>query len=370
MLRFMYGTIILMTAVCCMSNPAKAGLQDDIDAACSVGGTIQLPATLSLSQTLRLECPAGNLPLTLRGAPSFITCNTGGAPCITLGGSLPGEHYSRLNLSVRDIYLSGPGRTTAGSVGIQVLPQADDSSFDNIQINGFQKGMHLVGGSDILVGVRASNISAAPIFSNPPSVDIAVHLDGRVGNVFFTSFAFHAWSRAILSDGPGGTGASASFVQGRLNTTRVPGTASVYVTSNDGVVHDLSLSDVEDWETACPYLEVGHHGRVIVSNVAFTGDPQSSGTQPAVKVGQNASSVSWLRMNNVNLTYCSGLGNLVEVNSAATFTTITGSDLIGPVHFNAAGQGAFTGNRFVTSSCLTGSLGAVRAAANVNCPDR
>lgn len=354
---------------------ASATVQSDIDAACDSadGGTVYLPPALEVTATLRLVCgvPSSGIPtdapVTLVGAPSVITCKTGGTPCLEVGS--PTESWTRKNLSVRDVRLIGPPRTTVGSEGIRVLPSADESEFDRIRIEGFQKGMRFVGGSEILYGVRVSNVDISTTWGPVP--DVAVHLDGKVANVYFDNFALNAYRHAILSDGPGDTGAGASFVNGRINTTKVPGVASVYVTSSDNVTHDLLLADIQDWETACPYLEIGHQGRVMLNGIAFTGDPQSSGLQPAIKVGTGRlNAVSWLRMNNVNLAQCSGGGNLIEISSVATFTTATGSDLYGPVQFNAAGQGSFTGNRWVSSTCLNGSLSAVRAAANVNCADR
>lgn len=360
--------IVLLGA---LATEAGADVHSDIAAVCAnpLGGTVQLPPTLTVYSTMQLTCPPGDAPVTLLGAPTVIDCRTGGAPCLTVGSTDLTELGSRKNLSVREIRLKGPDRTTAGSEGIRILPTADESEFDRIRIEGFQKGMRFVGGSIILYGVRVSNVDISTTWGEPP--DVAVHLDGKVANVYFDNFALNAWRHAILSDGPGDTGASASFVNGRFNTTRVPGVASVYVTSSDAVTHDLLIADVQDWETACPYVEVGHQGRVMLNGVAFTGDPQSSGSQPAIKVGTGRlNAVSWLRMSNVNLAQCSGAGNLIEISSASTFTTSVGSDLIGPVHFAAAGQGAFTGNRWVSSTCLTGSLGSVRAAGNVNCADR
>lgn len=361
--------VLLLAVVAFAGHPtiALADVQSDINDACSTGGTVQMPPTLTITTTLNLVCVAGSVPLTLKGAPTVITCQTGAAPCLKVGSTGP-DNASRLNLSVRDVHLKGPGRAVAGSEGIRVLPTADDSIFDRIRIEGFEKGMRLVGGDILLIGVRVSNADISPIWES--GVDTAVHLDGRVGNVFFTSFALNAQRRAILSDGPGGSGASASFTHGRLNTTKKPGVPAVYAGSSDGMTHDLLLSDIEDWETACPYIEIGHGGRVAVNGVAFWSDPQQSGTRPGIVVGDAPTSVSWLRMSNVNVTHCSGEGDLIQVNSQNAFVTVTGSDLFGKATFNAAGQATFTGNRFVTSSCLTGSLASVRASANINCADR
>lgn len=348
---------------------AKADLQSDITAACSTGGTVNVPTSITLNTTLNFTCPLGHKPLLLKGGPSEITCNTGGNPCIVVGSTDSLEVQGRHNLSVRDLYLTGPGLNTAGSEGIRILPTAEESSFDHIQIDGFAKGMRFVGGSILLYGVHATNITIGARFWGP-TVDVAVHLDGRVANAFISNFSLNARSRAILSDGPGDSGAGASFTFGRINTTTIPGVASVYVTSSDTTAHELSLTDIQDWETACPFIEIGTYGRVILSDLAFSGDPWSSGTRPAIKVGANNSSVAWLRMSNVNLTQCSGAGNLIEINSPSAFVAATGSDLIGPVRFNAAAQATFAGNRFLTlSPCLSGTLTNVRSSANIGCPD-
>lgn len=360
---------LLLAVVAFAGHPtiAQADVQSDINAACLTGGTVQMPPAVTVTTTLNLVCDPGTTPLTLKGAPTVITCQTGAAPCLKVGSNAA-DNGSRLNLKVRDVHLVGPGRAVVGSEGIRVLPTADDSAFDGLKIDGFEKGMRLIGGDILLIGVRVSNSDISSIWN--PSVDTAVHLDGRVANIYFTSFALNGWRRVILSDGPGGTGASASFTHGRLNSTWNPGTAAVYVESSDGVAHELLLSDIEDWETACPYVEIGHGGRVAINGVAFWSDPQQSGIRPGIIVGNTPTAVSWLRMSNVNVTHCSGEGNLVTVNSPSTFTTITGSDLTGRVQFNAAGQASFTGNRFLGSSCLNGTLTGVRAAANVNCADR
>jgi hypothetical protein len=257
-------------------------------------------------------------------------------------------------------------------VGIYIDQHADQSSLSDVRIDNFDTGMVLYGPSnDLLWSVFATNIeigtTGLPI---NPSVNLALHLNGHVANVKFVKYHFGGMQRLILSDGPGGTGAGATFIGGILNTTKTPGTAAVYVTSSDTITHEILFSATEDWETACPFLDVGEKGRVVIDGLAFTGDPWSSGSYPTFKL---SGTIAWLRISNAELTHCTGTnpGSLIEVDNSLDALHVNGSDLGGPIQFIGAGWSAIVGNRFTNPAlgCYTGTTTKVRASANVGCPD-
>ena len=359
---FLFTTFFLSFAGDGFSQTAS--IQGKINSACSTGGTVVLPPLVTLATPLFVHCPPGGPSITVQGAPSQITCQTGSAPCVTIGGGIGVS--SRDGLALRDVYIIGPGFVT-GSEAIRVT--AGFATLDNIRIDSFDKGIHFIS-SSLLMGDRITN---AIIGVPNASVNTSVHLDGEISNIKFVSPFLSARNRLILSDGPGGSGSGASFVGGTFNTTLNPGTASVYVGSNDGSQRQLLLSHIEDWETACPYLEIGDQGNVVIDGVAWTGDPRSSGNIAAIRMLPNT--ISWLRISNANLNACSGAhGDLIRVESASAFLAISTSDLyLGTINFLQPAAATLVGNRCTwwSGSQLIGNLAKVRSAGNLgNCPDR
>jgi len=217
--------------------------------------------------------------------------------------------------------------------------------------------------SDFVVGFGDGNSGAAQ-----QTVNTAVHLDGHVGNAKFNNFELAAKRRLILSDGPGSSGAGATFSHGSLNSTGVVGVSSVKVASSDNAVHELLLNDIEDWEVACPFLEVGNQARVVINGVGFTGDVMQSTGQHFFHMLPN--SISWLRISNANLTGCGGGGDTIRVDSYNSFLTIMGSDIAGKINFAQAGEGTIVGNRCNwANGGLIGNLSRMKSSANLFCPD-
>lgn len=353
-------SLFCLSAIPLRSHAQTAAIQAQIDNACSTGGTVTLPPSVTLTSTLFLHCAPGGFPITLQGAPSNVTCQTGATSCIVVGGGVGVP--SRLNLGLRDIYMTGPGRAVAGSEGIRVT--IGYATISDIRIDSFDVGMKFIA-SNLLMGDRITN---AVIGVPSASVNIAIHLYGESSNIKFVNPSISGWNRLILSDGPGGTGSGASFMGGTFNTTRVPGVASVYIASSDGSQRQLSLSNIEDWETACPYLEIGDQGNVSITGVAWMGDPRSSGNIPAIRMLPN--SISWLRISNANLNACSGQhGDIVKVETDKAFLAIGTSDIYhGTINFVQPSIGVITGNRCTwwpnSGQQIIGNLAKVRSTGN------
>lgn len=350
--------LILMSPL--LTHAQTAAIQAQINSACATGGTVTLPASVTLTSTLFLHCAPGNLPVTLQGAPSNVVCQTGASPCIVVGGGVGVP--SRLNFGLRDIYMTGPGRAVANSEGIRVT--IGYATISDIKIDSFDIGMKFTA-SGLLAGDRITN---AVIGVPSASVNVAVHLYGETANIKFLNPILSGWNRLILSDGPGGSGSGASFIGGTFNSTLVPGVAAVYIASSDGNQRQLSLTNIEDWETACPYLEIGDQGNVIITGVAWTGDPRSSGNIPAIRMLPNA--ISWLRINNAHLNACSGQhGDIVKVEADRAFLAIGTSDIyLGTINFVQPSIGVISGNRCTwwpdSGPQIIGNLAKVRSTGN------
>jgi len=346
-----------------------------ISAQCTTGGTVVMPASVTFSSPLNFKCPNSATPnrVTLKGAPTKITCSTGALPCIDIG-DFGGTANYRPGLGFEDIDLVGPGASVTGSIGLELLPLSGQTVLKNVRVDNFDTGVHVYGQtgtsgllwsayfSDLVVGFGSGNSGASQ-----NTVNVAVHLEGPVANIRFKGFELSGTKREILADGAAGSGAGATFSNGSFNRTTVPGTAAVSVSSSDAAVRELILDNIEDWEGACPALEVGQHARVVVSNVAFTGDTQNSTGQPFFRI--LPSTVSWLRISNANLIACAGGAPTIKVESSTALMTVTGSDIYGPINFTVGGYGAITGNRCSTAGQPSGVLTAVRSAGNLGCAD-
>jgi len=344
--------------------------QAAINNACITGGSVDLPATLTLTTTLNFKCPTttGNLPVVVKGAPTYVTCQTAGTPCIVMG--VTGSAYnSGENISLRDIVMTGPGWMTAGSEAIRIYESASWSKISDVRIDNFETGMHFIG-TTLLQSVFTDKIV---IGAPSASTKTAIHLDGVNANIKFTNFQLSAQRQVILDDGPGGMGAGATFDTGQFNSAITPGVPGISVSSTDHNLHALMLSNIEDWETACPYLEIGDAGSVVITGVAWTGNPWGGTGNAAIHILPNT--ISYLKVSNAVIDPCQTNGELLRNESASSFVAFNNSDLyLGSLNFVNGGQGAFTGNRCTSStggSSLIGNLANVRASGNLgNCADR
>ncbi|MBA8888680.1 hypothetical protein FHW12_002913 [Dokdonella fugitiva] len=360
--------IAILLALLAATSTAHATLNDDIAAACAGGGSVTVPLNYVATTTINLTCPGAiePPPVLLQGMPSKITCQTGAAPCILIGSTTSTQ---RTNLALRDVYIYGPGRTVAGSEAIRFSPTADYSSVSDVRIDNFDKGIHFIGTTtpvnDLLVGPHLRNIVIGES-NSPARMNVAVHLDGHVANVSFNQFHLSAYQRVILSDGPGGTGADATFIDGGLNTTATSGTAAVYISSSDGAGRILNLTQIQDWETRTPYIEVGSASYVTISGIGFSGDPSQTPGYAAFRI-LNTGTGSRLSISDAWMWAESNGLNLVSVEDATAILKISNSHIQGVVNFSAAAKGALVGN-----SCymVTGTLTNVRMSANTGCADR
>jgi hypothetical protein len=277
---------------------------------------------------------------------------------------------ARYNLSMEGVYLLGPGRAIAGSEGIRVLTTAYESNLNNIRIEGFDRGMHFIG-QGLLVRSYLSHVSIGSV-SGPdfPSTNIAVHLEGPVANVKFDQFNLAGWQRVIQIDGNGGSGADATFSNGDLNITKTPGVAAVYVNTTDNSGHMLNMSNIQDWETETPFLEVGNRAYVTIDGIGYSGHPFNTGARPAFRMLPDVSAArltisnSWLYADTV------GASQLVSVESANDQLRVSGSLIQGGVQFLAPATASLVGNQCNWPGA-TGQLGNIRMSANTGyCPDQ
>jgi hypothetical protein len=368
MSRLISCLLLLMWLALLPSQYVKADINSDILAACTTGGSITIPPTLTVVATINLKCPGAvpSRPVRLVGSPSLITCQTGATPCVVVGSTNTGQ---RANLSMNNIYLDGPGRAVAGSVGIRILATADESMFGDIRVENFDKGIHFTAtGSDLFYAAYLTHVLVGTSgLPSTPSVNTAVHLEGAVANVKFTQFHFAGWQRLILIDGQGLTGADATFSDGDLNTTKTAGVAAVSVSTSDASGHVLNMSNIQDWETQTPYLEVGERAFVTIDGIGFSGDPYASPGRPAFKMlatntfGRLTISDSWL--------YAESDGSkLVSVEGANNILKIIGSHIQGTVQFLAAGKASLVGNH--CDFPVSGTMTNVRMVGNTGaCPD-
>jgi len=249
---------------------------------------------------------------------------------------------------------------------------ADDSTYEDIRIENFDLGMHLVGvatpPADILQDVFVDTVRIGLSGLPPsPSVNNAIHLDGIVGNIHFTNYHLAAMQSVIISDGPGVNGADASFTEGTFNTTKTPGIAAVRVSSSDGIVHVLTINGVQDWETAAPLLELGLASRVAISNVASSGDAwPTTPRQPQIHILPGA--LAQLMISN-SIFSQPATDDMMLFEDTNSIVLISNSFLYGRMNFAAATHASITGNW--CQNAWVGNLSYVRATGNqVNCPDR
>jgi len=344
--------------------PVNATLQTDITAACSAGGTVTAPPAVTITTPLLLECGNGTTPVSLVGSPSVVTCQTGAAACITVGST---NSSPRFNLSMKNLIINGPGRTTAGSEGVRVISTADSSTFENIKVDGFDVGIHVVAPvTDLLSDVFFTTLRIGQgTNANFPTVNTSLHLDGFVANVHVTNFQFSGQQHVILFDGDSGNGSGASFTEGALNTTKTPGTAAVDVSSSDGGQRLLTLSQIQDWETSVPYLEMGNATSVILDNVGITGDPNQTSAYPAFHIASNAFAV--LTIANSHLSAQTSGANLMRLEANGSIVKIVNSRISGVLNFVTAMHVSLTGNW--CEYAPTGSLTNLESAANIGlCP--
>jgi len=358
-------TTLLLATLLHLAPPAYATLQTDITAACTTGGSVTVPTTVTITSTLYMTCPpsADNRPVRLVGSPSLITCSTGGTPCIVVGST---NTSARLNLMMKDVALVGPGRAASGSEGIRILATADESVFDNLRIDGFDLGLHLYAPStDLLYTVFLTTIRIG--MSVPyPSVNTAIHLNGFMGNIKLTGFHLAAWQRLLLFDGPAGNGSDVSMIQGSFNTTKTPGTPAVEVSTNDGGRRYVLISHIEDWETSVPFVEIGVGSDVTLDNILVTGDPNQTPQYPAIHMAPNA--FSTLTIANSFIAAQSNGANLMQFGTAGGMIRISNSRLGGTINFFSPTSAILTGNW--CQYPLTGTLTNVRASGNIGCPDQ
>jgi hypothetical protein len=342
-------------------------IQNAINTTCNTGGTVTIPATMpAITSTLNLKCAAGSIPVALQGSPTLVTCSTGAAPCIEVGSTGAG---SRTYLSIRDINLNGPGWGTVGSTGIHLLPTADSFRGSSIDIENFETGL-LLSGEPALLGNDI--FDKLVVGGNGALVQVAIHLQDEVANAYFSDFGLSARQRLILDDGRGGSGASASFSHGYFNPTLTPGTAGVYVTSSDGSYHSLLIANIQDWETACPYAEVGDAGRITINGVLWNGDGHGNSAFPAFKFDTTGQ----ISVSDALIGPCGGstVQPLAVMNSSNQAFKVSNSVLYGTVQFNGSGGATFVGNSWLgfssgASTCTTGAFFVLRSSANVNCAD-
>jgi hypothetical protein len=365
--------ILFAVFVC---DECKATIQDDINAACSTGGTVNLPPSLTVTTTINLTCdpPASpttmpHIPVLLKGAPTLITCQTGASPCIAIGAKTPGFKVFRENLALSDVYLSGPGRRVTGSVGIRLLNSAAFSRLDHVRIDWFERGLH-VSAPDYLL--NTAHINDVKIGVPNGSTLTAIHIEGIAANIKFVNFGLGAWERILLMDGPGGTGGGASFTSGFFNSTATPGIPAIAVSNSDGSIKQLNISNVEDWETRCPFIELGAGAWVTLSTIGWWQDPSPTvDNQHAIHILPDV--VAWLKMSDVALGKCTGTGMMIKNESARTMIWAAASDLAGKVDFTVGGGGSFVGNRCDpkdgSPSIFTGVTTNIRSQGNRgSCP--
>lgn len=376
LLRALFLAITLLFVCGKVQAQTQATIQTQIDNACATGGTVTLPPTLTLNSTLNLTCdppiPAAyNKPLLLKGAPSHLICTTAGSPCIAIGAKTPGTNVVRENLMLSGVNLVGPGQTIPGSVGIRILNSGGLSTLDHIRIDNFEKGLH-IDGSSYLMGLI--NISDIVIGVPNDSTQIAVHIQGKVANVKFINFGLAGWQRILLMDGPAGTGAGISFNSGYFNSTQTPGIPAISVSGldNNGI-KTLNITNVEDWETACPYLELGPGAWVTMNGIGWWADLIPADNNPAIHILPNA--ISWLKMSDVALAGCTGSTDLIKNESALAVIWASASDLTGgKINFTAAGWGTFVGDRCNSGDGTTSFIGQItniRSQGNIGtCPVR
>lgn len=359
--------VFISLATLCISESALADLQSDIDLACSTGGSVEVPATVTIFTPLNLKCPPGNnRVIKLKGAPSTITCSASASPCLVVGST---TGLSRPNLSVSDIHLKGPGRGTVGSVGIRVLATADESTFSDVKIDGFELGLHVFAPStDLLEQVYFDTLRIG-VTGRPsnPSVNTAIHLDGFMGNIHFSTFHLASWKRLIVADGPAGNGADASFVAGTFNLTKEPGTPAIHVSASDGGMKNLNISNIQDWETAVPFVELGNTGRVIISNVNYMKDVWQTPEHPAFHILPGA--FAYLMISNSFLGAQSTGANLMKLEGVGSIVWITGSHINGVIDFSGTQYGQLVGNWCAYAPI--GNVSLVRMSGNTgHCPDQ
>lgn len=367
-------TWLLCAVSCAASGDLLAvtwtDIETQISAACTSGGTVTVPNGMpARTSTLNLKCaPTTSGLVVLEGAPSKISCTAGANPCIEIGST---TSTVRPGIGIRDINLNGPGFGVAGTVGIRIIDSAQHVSGSGITITNFDTGMHLWGDTQLLMGVRFKDLTVG---SNAALVNTAIHLEGEVGNIYFSQFGMGARQRVIVFDGYGASGAAANFTDGWFNPTTTAGVASIYVTDNPPVgathsIHTLVLTGIQDWETRCPFVEQGTGASVILNGVGWNAGIGGTTTSPAFKI---TGGYNWLRISNSMIGPCGGTpSKLAEISMPTTFMTVTGSDVYGIVNYATGGQGTFTGNRWLTTGgCLSGTLTSVRASGNLNCADR
>ena len=357
MLRSLISLSLLLLSILMVTAPisANATLQSDFNAVCSAGGgTLTLAApVVTISSTQFLNCTATGHSIIIQGNPTYFYCTTvTTAPCIVLQSP---------NIYFRDVSIIGAGPSHPGSEALQIQTTADYAYLTNITINGFDVGLHMIGLSDLLVGVHSDRLVVG-------NVNTAVHLEGGIANDYFNQFGLNAQQRFILFDGNGYSGSGASFVSGWFNAVSTPGVAGIYISSSSGGGHGLTLTDVQDWETACPYAELGTGAGLYVSGVSWNGDTAPS-SDPAFKV---TGSSALLRITNSLIGPCtSTTPTLASITSSTAAITIGNSDVYGVLNYSGgASWGTFTANRFATSPCMSGTLTNVRASANIGCADR
>jgi hypothetical protein len=351
----LFATALYLLLVIAPTN-AEATLQSDFNAVCSAGGgTLSLAPNVTITSTQYLNCTATAHSIIIQGASTLFYCTTvTAAPCIVLQSP---------NIYLRDVSVLGGGHDAshAGSEGIQIQTTADYTYLTNITINGFDVGLHLIGLADLLVGVHSDVLAIG-------NTNTAIHLEGGIANDYFHQYGLSGQQRVIQFDGNGYSGSGASFVSGWFNTTSTPGVAGVYISSSGGAGHGLTLTDVQDWETACPYAELGAGAGLYINGVSWNGAPITS-SDPAFKVTGTS---ALLRITNSLIGPCGATPTLAAISSTTAAITIGNSDVYGVVNFSGGGSwGTFTANRFLTAPCLSGILSSsVRASANIGCADR
>lgn len=362
-LAVMMAAILLQLS---LSERAHADLQSDISAACTTGGTVTIPPFYLATATINLKCPGGTTPVALVGSPSRVQCTSSANPCIDVGST---DGTSRFNLSAKSIFLDGPGRTVAGSTGMRVQATADGSTFENIKVDKFDLGIHLDAPVTNLLSDVFFTTTRVGLVGNSanPSVNRSVHLDGFMGNIHFTNFHFAAQSQVLVFDGPAGNGADASFTEGTFNVTRTPGDPAVEVSVSDAGQRILQISNIQDWETAVPYLEMGNATTVVLDGIGISGDPFQTPQHPAFHIAPGA--FSMLTISNSHIRAQANGANLMKLETTGSMVKILGSRIDGVINFVTPTPAILVGNW--CQYAPTGNTAALHASANIGpCPDQ
>jgi hypothetical protein len=320
---------------------AFSSAQAAVNQACmDGGGTIHFPLHHTLSSQLAVTC---NSPIELKGGPTVLTCNTGATTCIKIGNDTGVGPEVRGLHAIHGLHITGPGRMMTGSVGIDIRSGDRAGQMSNVTVDSFDIGIRVHG--DV---ANPHNLGYGWSFHglvlgfDPFQVDIpyhrtvntGIHLDGHVGEAKFSSTEISAYVRCILSDGPGGTGADAKFVNTRcVRRDLQPGDpGAIEASASDGLDHVL-VFDGLNIEVAYPAVKIGNHAKVHVVNLHHGADIAGSGARPFFLVnGNNA------RLNVMNSRFqgsSSGTGQALQLLNPSAQVYVANSLIVAIASWDA-----------------------------------